>query len=246
MHLNDEQIQRLMHGELAASSQDAIARHAAECPACAQALAQARREEAAIFDLLEHVDHETPMVHAASFATPARPRSSTWTRWAAGIVVATALAGGAYAIPGSPLPELVKRLAALMTGERPEPPANGDVSTPAAPATSGIAVPAGERLLIEFASAQDSGAVTVSFTDDTLVRVRVLGGSAAFTTDAGRLEIANTGSSADYEIDIPRSAPWVEIRVVSASRLQKDGEKILSASPADAHGRHRLSLAAAK
>jgi hypothetical protein len=244
MHLNDEQIQRLMHGEMDAAARETASRHIAECHECARALAEAEREEAVIFDLLEAVDHEATVVDAARVAIPTRTHSTVWVRRAAGIVVVAALAGAAYAIPGSPLPALVKRIASLMTG--PTPPATVDAPTPGAPVTSGIAVPAGENFVIEFASPQDNGSMTVTLTDDTMVRVRAIGGTAAFTTDVGRLDIGNAGSSADYEIELPRRARWIEIRVASTARWHKDGDRVVTDSPTDETGRYRVSLAGAR
>lgn len=241
MHLNDGQIQRLMHGELDAAAREAAVSHAAGCPACAEALANAEREEAEIFHLLDQVDHKLPVVDAARITGAERGRpSSAWARRAAGIVVVAALAGAAYAIPGSPLPNLVKRVAGMLTGSAP--PAGVDATSPAPPVTSGIAVPAGDSLLIQFASTQDSAFATVIVADDPMVRVRAVGGTAVFTTDVRRLDIDNRGSSAHYEIQLPRSAPWIEIRVGSASRLEKSGERVITDAPADSTGRYRLDL----
>ena len=242
MHLNDEQIQRLMHGELDAHARESVSRHAAECLDCARALATAMREENDIFDLLEHVDHDAPIVDAARFATPPREGSPVWVRRVAGIVVVAALAGAAYAIPGSPLPTLVKKLAAIMTGERATPPAADDVSIPGAPVTSGIAVAAGDEFVIQFAGAQESGEATIRLTDDTFVRVRVINGTAAFTTDAGRLHVENRGSAADYQIELPRATGRIEIRVASSVVWQgHDGHVITDAAP-DSTGLYHLPL----
>ena len=240
MHLSDGQIQRLIHGEIDDDARAAAERHIAGCTPCARAHAAATRDEAEIFDLLGEIDHAPPVVDAARFTVPAR--GAAWGRRAAGIVVAAALAGAAYAIPGSPLPALVDKLAAWVTGEAETPPAAVDESTTGAPVTSGIAVSAGGDFLIQFASAQTAGSVTVSLTDDPMIRVRVVGGAAAFTTDAGRLDIANPHSFADYEIELPRHAPSVEIRVGNASVLRKDGDRVTTDAPADADGRYRVPL----
>jgi hypothetical protein len=239
MHLSDEQIQRALHGELDAPARDDVTRHVAECSACARALADARNEEAGIFGLLEHLDHEPPVVDASAVRAPSRE----WARRAAGFVVVAALAGAAYAIPGSPLPALVQRLVSSMTGgQGATPPAGGDASTPATPATSGIAVRAVGNLVIEFAATQRTGAIIVSFTDDTMVRVRVIGGASSFITDVERLDIVNHGSSAGYEIEIPRSVSRIEIRAAGHPLLLKDGERLTTSATADGQGRYRIPL----
>jgi anti-sigma factor RsiW len=244
MHLDDEQIQRLMHGELDAPARAEAMRHVMECPACSRGLEAARREEAEVFALFEHLDHDAPVVDAASFTALTRGRVPAWTRRAAGVVVAAALAGAAYAIPGSPLPALVRQLASTFPGHEPAaPPARGgDVSTPAQPATSGIAVPAGDHFVIRFAATQEHGSVTVRLTDDGMVRVRVTGGTVAFTTDNGRLDIGNRGSSADYEIEIPRSAVRIEIRVADTARFVKDRDRVTTGAGSIGPGQYRLGL----
>ena len=242
MHLDDEKIHRLMHGELNDDARRASLAHMQQCATCADAFESARHDEAEIFGLFEHLDHDAPAVDAARFRGPVRGQAAAWGRRAAGIVVVAALAGAAYAIPGSPLPDIIKRLAGQTSGEQPITPAAVDVSTPDAPVTSGIAVFAGENFTIQFADAQSAGTMTVSLTDDRLVRVRVVGGTAAFTTDAGRLDIANSQSNADYEIEIPRSAPSVEIRVGPALLFYKDGEEVITDSRADAHGVYEIPV----
>jgi hypothetical protein len=242
MHLNDGQIQRLMHDELDASSRDAALGHIAECPSCEEALADAKREEAAIFDLLGHVDHAAPKVNAARFIGPGRTPSSAWARRAAGIVIVAALAGAAYAIPGSPLPGLVKKLVALVNA--PAPPADDDAAKPAPPATSGIAVPAGDGFIIQFATTQDSSYAIVSFTPDAMVRVRAIGGTAVFTTDTGRLDIDNRGSTAHYEIEIPAQLPGagVKIQIDNILAFQRGADYSTMRGREIAPGRYRIFL----
>jgi hypothetical protein len=237
MHLDEGQIQRLLHGELDARS----ARHVAECNACAKRLANAEREENAIFDLLRHVDHPAPPVDAEWLAIP-RGALATWGRRAAGVVVAAALAGAAYAIPGSPLPAMVKKVAQWITGGESSSP--DSTVTDGQPVASGIAVPVSDRFEIHFAAEQPRGRVVAWLADGPNVVVRVLGGTATFTTDAGRLSIDNRGSTADFEIEVPRGAPRVEIYLGARRLLLKEGERMTADFPADQRGRVILPLAA--
>jgi hypothetical protein len=218
MHLTDEQIQRILHGELHITEKDSVLRHAAACGSCVRQIEDAERDEQDIFELLGAVDHPVPDIPAVPVVSPPRPASVVWMRRAAGFIVVAALAGAAYAMPGSPLPGFLHQAAAWITGQGdtttpPAPPAPGESATASQPVTSGIAVPVSERFTIHFAAGQSTGTVAVSLTDSLNVVVRVLGGTATFTTDADRLTIENRGSTADYEIELPRMAAWVEITV---------------------------------
>ena len=101
MHLDDEQLQRLLHGELDRGSAGALAEHVAACADCRQRLSEAERDQAEVYGLLRLVDHPAPPVDAESVAASARGHDRGWGRWAAGILLAMAAAGGAYAASGS-------------------------------------------------------------------------------------------------------------------------------------------------
>lgn len=241
MHLDDEQIQRLLHGELDAHSKEVLSMHVADCNECAQRIASSEREEAEIFGLLEHLDHPAPRVEAGTFVR-GHARFGTWGRRVAGFVVAAALAGAAYALPGSPLPAFVKKAVQWVSGTESTTPAGVD-STSTSEVTSGIAVPVAPRFSITFVANQEQGVIAVSLTDGPNVVVRALHGSATFTTDVDRLTVDNRGSSADYEIEIPRDAPFLEVRVGTGRFVLKDGDRFASDGFAvDARGRVVIPL----
>jgi anti-sigma factor RsiW len=240
MHLNEDQIQRFLHDELDALSKKTLSQHVEGCESCARLVADAEREENAIFDLLAHVDHPAPRVDAVSFA-PKRRTLAVWERWAAVVVVVAALGGVAYAIPGSPLRALVEQVAEWIADGDSQAPPVGESPTNAAPVTSGIAVPVHGRFTIEFTSEQ-GGSVAVSLTDEPNILVRVLGGTATFTTDVDRLTIDNRGSTADYELEIPRDAPFVAVSIGTREIVLKDGDAFATGLPTDERGRHVFSL----
>src|SRR5688572_17545720 len=115
MHLDDEQVQRLQHGELDTQTRAALLGHVAICPDCRARVEDAEREEAQIFDLLRGLDHEAPDITAAAIAAGSArhvgsdhaliPRSPA--RWAAGILITLGAAGALYAVPASPLRALI-------------------------------------------------------------------------------------------------------------------------------------------
>jgi len=240
MHLNDEQIQRALHGELDTASRAALERHLAECPPCARAFADAGRDEQAVFDLLGHLDHAPRPLDLGAVVAPARSRAAVWIRRAAAFAVVAALGGAAYAIPGSPLPAMLGRAAHWITGRTSPEPAPGTAER----VTSGISVTPGPRFTIHFTDEQSTGVLEVTLTDRDQVVVRVLGGAATFTSDADRLTVENRGSAADYEIEVPAASPWIEITVGGRRRLLKQGDRLFTDGPADTQGRYVLPMIA--
>lgn len=233
MHLEVEQIQRLLHGELDATGRDVARGHLASCAVCREQLAEAEREDALILRLLRQLDHGPPAVQVGSLIARARRGPPQWARWAAGVLLSIAVAGVAYAAPGSPLPAWVDRVVAWVTGP---------ARAPAEPGSAGVVVEPGARFTIVFEAEQERGSVAVSLTDGASVVVRRLGGAAPFTSGVDHLTIANDGSTADYEIELPRGAPWVEVRLGERRVLLKDGPRVVTDAPVDAQGRYLLPL----
>lgn len=266
MHLEDEQIQRLLHGELDAAAEEAAIQHSEACAECKLRLVDAGREEEWIFESLLRMDHAAPSVDAETVAAHARGGVATGkgatgkgaadgsgirgargvapalARWAAGILLALAAVGVAYAAPGSPLPRWMSRVTGWIDSPAPRP-AREVRTTPTGPGSAGIAVAPGERFVIHFATTQVQGAVAVSLTDGPEITARALNETAVFTTDIDRLTIENGGSTADYELGVPRDARWVEIRVGQRRLLLKRGDDIVADAEPDARGRYVLQLA---
>ena len=60
MHLNDEQIQRFLHGELRRAKVPTSRRTSRRASCARGRVAEAEREESQVFDLLATLDHATP------------------------------------------------------------------------------------------------------------------------------------------------------------------------------------------
>ncbi|MGH7724652.1 MAG: hypothetical protein ACREOU_04420 [Candidatus Eiseniibacteriota bacterium] len=209
------------------------------------------RDEAEIAALLRVLDDPAPAIDAEAIAARARRADTavarrpgartTVLRWAAGVLVAAGLAGIAYAIPGSPVREWMTQVL-----RRPTVPPSTEApreSGPAArPAGSGIAVSPGANLVLEFVSPQASGSARVSLTSAPDLVVRAVDGTASFTADIDRLVIGNEGSAASYEIEIPQSAPRVEIRVGAIQVFLKEGDVITPAPGAPSPGPYLVPL----
>jgi len=238
MHLDEDRLQRLRHGELSPAMETAARQHVAECAECRGRVAAAERDETEVFGLLRELDHPTPQIDAETVAARARGRGHgrgvSAMRWAAGIVLVLGLAGAAYAAPGSPLPTWVETVVEWASGRPDRAPAPS-------PGVAGIAVAPGPRLVIVFTAPQATGQAQVSLTDGADVVVRVLSGAATFTTDVDRLVIDNQGS-ATFEIQIPRTAPRVEIRVGGQRVFLKERSRVTTDTVTDMGGPYVLPL----
>jgi hypothetical protein len=252
MHLDEESIERLLDGAL--PSPVAARAHLAECADCRRQLAEASRETEEIDRLLTTVDHPLPRVTAEELMARAHRPARRWQRLAAGVAIALGIVGGAYAMPGSPLPKwvagVIERVAGPSAPAMPESapiePANpSSPIPPPAPAESmsGIAVRPGESLLILFRAPAGEGEIQVSLWDGSEVRLRAPAGAATFTAGAGRI-LVDHPISALYEIQIPRTAPAVEIQVDGRRLFRKAGERVTAATPAVSRDEYILPLTA--
>ena len=203
------------------------------------------RETESIEQVLRSLDHKVPAISAESIAAKARTRSRGRSRWLAGILT-VAVAGVAYAAPGSPMREWIgaiieRRSASPARAESPAVAAS-------APAPSGIAIDPGAGLVIVFESARVGGGVggaaIVSLEDATEAVIRAPRGAATFTTGADRLAIGDWDTSARFEIIVPRSAPRVEIRLGARTVFVKVGRSVSTAGIGTGPGRYTIPLEA--
>jgi hypothetical protein len=234
MHLDEEQVQRLLHDEVG-SSEALLRDHVATCLDCRRQVAAAEKDEAEIEALLLQIDSMPPRVDvdrliAAAGSRPV-PAGSTVRRprLAAGILLALAVAGAAYALPGSPVRGWIRQVVvSLQSGEgQPEVPPE---ATRSADPGAGIAIDPGMSLRIEFSGPTRNARARVTLTDANQVLVRSAAGAATFTAEPERLGILVNRDSVLIEIEIPRTAPWVEIRVGGRSHFLKRGARVTAAA----------------
>ena len=174
--------------------------------------------------LLRHLDHDPPRITADDIAARARAAGMrARLRWAAGFVLVAAVAGTAYAAPGSPLRGWLSMLAERF---RVEAVPNADSALVPNPSTAGVAIVPGAALVIEFTHQQQSGLARVTLTNGAQVEVRAPSGAATFSSDPERLVIDNQGSAADFAIVLPRGANRVEIRVGGFPVLLKARDRV--------------------
>jgi hypothetical protein len=244
MHLDDERVQRLLHGELEPAGERLARQHLAACDDCRTLVDEARAEEQRIFSLLREVDHPPPDADPRVVLPTGGSRHAHWGRWAAGLLLVAAAGGAAYAAPGSPLPAALDRLVTILAHTQPR--AGSDrAATDTAPPGSGIAVAPGDRLTIRFVVEGDGGFATLSLTDGDEVVVRAVAGAATFSSDVDRLSVRSAGT-AGFEILIPRSAPWVEVLAGDTPVFRKRAARVVAQTGPGGDGRYRLNLSGAR
>ena len=253
MHLDDEQVERLRHGELPREREKSIREHLAGCSECRSRVAEAQRDEDGVYSLLRVLDRPRRRIDANAVVARARgtesgrapvstgPRTLRW-RWAAALLVVASVGSAAFAAPGSPLSGWVREALEWIAPRGNPPLAIPAQSRRREPAPAGVGVAPGRELLILFTSPQTSGEARVSLTDGSEVVVRTQSGAATFTTDPGRLVIDNRSPTAMFEIHIPRAAPRVEIRMNGVRVYLKDGAQITARNSAMAGDVYTLRL----
>jgi hypothetical protein len=111
------------------------------------------------------------------------------------------------------------------------------------PGSAGIAVAPGRSLIILFAGAGSGGLARVSLADRAEVVVRAPPGAATFTSETDRLVIEDRNDSDTFAVEIPRSAPRVEIRVGGGLALVAERGRVTAAGVPDSAGTYTLRLA---
>ena len=236
MHLDTEQIERLLHRELDPAQEAALRSHLRACPDCERRLQQAAREEEEIFAALGHLDHPAPSVTVDALMGRAPIRRGHWQRIAAGIVLVLAASGALYAAPGSPLPDLFGDVRQWLGA-----PAAEEARAVAEYAT-GLSVAPGATLDVVFAAPQAIGVVTVRVVDDPEITVRAIGEPVSFDLGVERVTVANRGARANYEILLPRDAPSIRVLIGDSVRLHRESGRIDSPVKPDATGAYRLPM----
>lgn len=237
MHLDENRIERLLHGEMASEELGPTKDHLASCPACTALVEDARREEEELFGLLEQLDHPVPSLSLGQVSTPKRPTGPRRLRWAAGIIGVLGISTAAYAAPGSPVPVWIQRL----TGHSPsEPTALTSPISPVGP--SGIRVSPGAELVVVFGPAARTGSVriTIEPIDEVVVEARV--GNPTFTADLTRLLVEPGDASGEFLVRIPNSAPLVEVRHGDQLLFAKVGPSVSADVPMDDQGGYTFPL----
>jgi hypothetical protein len=238
MHLDQERLERALHDELGPDD-GAVREHLSDCQECRLRVSQAKQSETWIMEQLRRLDHPQPSIPIRiSSATAPRVGWSRTQRLAAAIGLTVAAAGAAYAVPGSPFPRAVHHVVGLLQGSR-RPSSLGVPATPRF--QGGISVAPGNHFLIVFSGAVPAGSATIALTHREEVLVKTLD-AANFQSDVDRLLVESTTPGAKFEVEIPRSAPSVEIRVGGRAVFRKESSRISTSASLSKDGSYRLML----
>lgn len=238
MHVDQEQIQRLIHGELVPLTSASVNEHLAACSDCRARVAEAEQEEVALLELFTHLDHARPVANIKVVVGRKSGRAPSRWRWAAGILLAVGGAGVAYAIPALPFRGWVDSLVNSVI-QRDEP-SSADRVPISDLAISGVVIDPGVELAIVFGG-RIAGYARVALTDEDEVAVRALNGTATFTSDRDRLLVDNLSASS-FEIRIPRAARHVEILIGSRRVFLSERARVTSEATADTTGSYVVPL----
>jgi len=184
--------------------------------------------------LLRQLDHEPPSITAEQMmarATAGRDRARALRR-AAAVVLALAAAGGAYAIPGSPLPRWIERITGgPQATSSPPPPAAPTIATRQ---LSGVEISEPVTFVV-IRTHGEGGYLRVALVGGDRLAARAPAGSARFTAEPDRLVIELLAADT-IEVLVPRGARRIEVRANDRLLLRKQGPEVTTAGAAAAAG----------
>jgi hypothetical protein len=244
MHLDDDTIERLLHGEPTALDQAAARAHLRSCPDCRGRWETAGAERREVFRLLRHLDHTPSGVSAETVASRSRRARYGWARWAAGVALVVGLAGAVYGLPNSWLRSWTETVVARLRGAAQQlPPLGAPIQQ--SERQSGVATAPGSKFVISFTSSQPGSHARITLAETTDVAVRSRGGAARFTLQGDGLVVDNAESASSFEITVPRSAPLVTIIVAERRVFLKRGAVIETNGPISADSSYLIPLSIA-
>ena len=261
MHLDEGQLHAIADG---AASPDSMRAHLRGCAPCAAALARVEAETLEIESLLAALTVEVPeidvgdVIEAASrdrSAAGPEGRRKRLRRGALQRAAAVALllggAGIAWAVPGSPIPALAERLVALISGTRTgldtdrTPVEDGQESE----APPGVAVAPGNRFRVVLPPGFE-GSLSIGWIDREELEVRAEPGT-VYVTGPEELRLETPTARSRVDVEIPASAPFVEVAVGSDVVLRTDSSGVSVGTvgaravvTTTAEGRHQFDFSA--
>lgn len=197
------------------------------------------REDLELSQLLRSLDHDRPAITAQDVIARARRPRGVPVRLVAGVAAAIALAGVAYALPGSPVRSWVD--AALRATEESD--AVGSEETGERNVTevrAGIVLDPAEALSVSIVPGS-SGRLRIIIIEEGELVAQMISGEARFTSDPGTLSIELRAPDI-LELRIPRSAPSVSVIAAGRPVFTKRGRDISAVMEPDSAGRYILDL----
>jgi anti-sigma factor RsiW len=240
MHLDDESLERLLHGELDPGLVSTARSHLASCPSCEARLEESRALESRLFGLLGTLDHEAPGIDWNSALNPPSTRARAGSRIAASIAFLLLAGGILYALPDSPVRGWIDRLRGMDATEAPTPGigSRSEIETP----VSGLRVRPAGAFEIDFEDSQAIGAIRLRLVRTPEVEIRVLGSPVRLESGTDRVSVSNANSQSSYEILVPESAASIRLRVDGKEVFLTQWGEVQSAGLPDSTGFYVLDL----
>jgi hypothetical protein len=201
-------------------------------------MTEERTDDRELGDLFRALDDPLPEISARDIVRRARRGRVGRLRLAAGIAAALAVAGTAYALPGSPLRAWVERLVAPAA----EHDGAGGAARPAGDPGAGLLFDPAEPLTLQV---DGGGHLRIRLTTEAELTVRMIAGEARFTSDPGRLEV-QLAPSDTLELLVPATARSVEALHGETALFRKRGETVEAAVERDAAGVYSFDLSAGR
>jgi len=240
-HRTDGELQAWLDAELPATEASEVAGHLLVCTECRTRLGELRLAGERLRRALAELD-----AGPARSIRPARKASRTALRAAAMIL---AVAGAAAAVvPGSPLRQLLERMASSPPESVPiEAPAVDAGPGPGSPGIASVTVsPVDGRVDVLVDRFAHGSTITVRFAANREVRALLLSGEdgARFSVGPGRLYVvANAGEApAEVLIELPRGLNSATVRVDGARMVVASGDGIRRPGVADGDPREEVVL----
>lgn len=238
MHLTENELASLTHGDPSSVSQEARA-HLASCAECGARVDSLRAMDRETAQLLRSLDHPIQALRSATIVGRVHQRRRRVAAIAAGLTLFVAAA--AAALPGSPLRHVLLRVLG-----RAEP--NAWASTPplsaeSAPARqlAGISFVPGTTLEIRFEDPASRSRVRIVFTGATQVSASA-DGDAAFSIRHGQVVVNDRGSAMNVTLEIPRNISDVIVKAGDAIVFHKEAEAVSGEAVRDRTGVYTVDL----
>ena len=233
-HPADGDLRALLDAELPPAQHVEVEQHTRTCASCRARLAaleSTAQETAALLALLPTA---APDLRIDTIVSRARAPRLRWGVIAAALALVVASVAGATV--GRPyVRALVAQIRAVV---HPEPSAPSPASRSG---QVGIAFIPGAQADVSFDAPQSSGTAYVSLADTAKL---VIDPSAAVTyrVHPGGVIVHNVGSSASYNIVVPRNALHVRILVAGRVLFEKAGSRVTAPAPAELTGRYAFDV----
>jgi Putative zinc-finger len=234
-HPPDGVLRAFLDGEASAAARVEVERHLATCASCSARLTALEQASAETGKLLTLLTPEPLLLDPEAVIRRARVRSLSRPGVIAAAALVLAVGVASAMVGGSRARAFALRVWSAVTSA----PRNLPSSEPQG--QGGIAFVPTPDAEIAFDMGQDQGVLRVTMADTAEISIRA-SGPVAYRVGASGIVLHNQGSSASYDIVVPRDAQHLRILIAGRVVLEKLGPRISTGVPSDRAGRFVLSV----